>query len=277
LAIPRDDYARIEAFHAAGEAIVIVRVTGVRGSAPRGEDAVMAVTAGAIAGTVGGGQLEWIAIARARQMLESGETQASLDVPLGPEIGQCCGGRMALSLSRLDDHLLEEVAREAQEEEQSLRHALVFGAGHTGKALARALEPLPLKTMLVDTRPEAFEGVGGRFESRCVAMPEELVRKAPAGSAFIMMTHSHSLDFLITAEALARADAAYCGMIGSATKRAVFAGWLEDHGHDRRLAERLVCPIGGSAVRDKRPEVIAALTAAEILTALHADGMREIT
>ena len=108
-------------------------------------------------------------------------------------------------------------------------------------------------------------------------MPEEVVRNAPPGSAFVAMTHSHSLDFLIAAEALARGDAAYCGMIGSATKRAVFAGWLAEHDLDRRLAGKLVCPIGGSVVRDKRPEVIAALTAAEILTALHADGMREIT
>jgi xanthine dehydrogenase accessory factor len=277
LAIPRDDYARIETFHAAGEAIVIVRVTGVRGSAPRGEDALMAVTAGAIAGTVGGGQLEWMAIARARQMLESGETQAGLDIPLGPEIGQCCGGRMALSLARLDDLLLHQLSLAALMGEEALRKTFVFGAGHTGKALARALEPLPLRTVLIDTRPEAVEGVAGSFESRCVAMPEEVVRNAPPGSAFVAMTHSHSLDFLIAAEALARGDAAYCGMIGSATKRAVFAGWLAEHDLDRRLAGKLVCPIGGSVVRDKRPEVIAALTAAEILTALHADGMREIT
>jgi xanthine dehydrogenase accessory factor len=277
LAIPRDDYARINAFHAAGEPTVIVRVAGVRGSAPRGEDALMAVTSRAIAGTVGGGQLEWIAIARARQMLESSETDANIDIPLGPEIGQCCGGRMALSLKRLDACLLDELSREMERGEEALRLAFVFGAGHTGKALAHALEPLPLRTVLVDTRPEAIEGLGGRYESRCVAMPEEVVRKAPAGSAFVAMTHSHSLDFLITAEALSRGDAAYCGMIGSGTKRAVFASWLEEHGHERRLAERLVCPIGGSMVRDRRPKVIAALTAAEMLTAFHADGMREIT
>ncbi len=94
------------------------------------------------------------------------------------------------------------------------------------------------------------------------------MRDAPPGSAFVAMTHSHATDFLIMAEALKRGDAAYCGMIGSATKRAVFAGWLGDNGYDTALAQRLTCPIGGSAVRDKRPEVIAALTAAEIITAL---------
>ena len=82
------------------------------------------------------------------------------------------------------------------------------------------------------------------------------------------MTHDHSLDFLITAEALRRGEGAYVGMIGSATKRALFMNWLEDNGHGRDLGDSLTCPIGGSAVKDKRPEVIAALTAAEILGVL---------
>ena len=82
------------------------------------------------------------------------------------------------------------------------------------------------------------------------------------------MTHSHDLDFLVTAEALRRGDAALVGMIGSATKRAVFLNWLGANGYARSSGDALICPIGGSAVRDKRPAVIAALAAAQILTAL---------
>jgi len=60
-------------------------------------------------------------------------------------------------------------------------------------------------------------------------------------------------------------------MIGSATKRATFASWLSrEAGGERSWLERLTLPIGGSFVKDKRPEVIAAMTAAEILTALAA-------
>ena len=81
-----------------------------------------------------------------------------------------------------------------------------------------------------------------------------------------MLTHDHSLDFLVSAEALARGDAAYVGMIGSATKRASFKAWA------RREAgqsdDKLICPIGAGGSRDKRPAVIAAQVVAEVITAL---------
>jgi xanthine dehydrogenase accessory factor len=104
-------------------------------------------------------------------------------------------------------------------------------------------------------------------------MPEALVAEIPAGSALVILTHDHALDFLIAREALARTDLAYTGMIGSATKRATFASWLSrEGGGERTWLDRLTLPIGGSAVRDKRPEVIAAMTTAEILAALAAYG-----
>lgn len=276
MAIPPAQYGRIAEWRAAGEPAVIVRVSGARGSTPRDTDAVMAVTGDAIAGTIGGGQLEWIAIARAREMLAAGEANATLDIPLGPEIGQCCGGRVELSLALMAGDGLAALQSEAREDEAGQPYVLVFGAGHTGKALMRALEPLPFKAMLIDERAESFAGFATKATTLLTPVPEEAVRDAPPCSAFVVMTHSHSLDFLIIAEALKRGDAAYCGMIGSATKRAVFTNWLESEGHGRALAARLVCPIGGTAVRDKRPEVIAALTAAEIITALHASGSSSI-
>ncbi|TIO39832.1 MAG: xanthine dehydrogenase accessory protein XdhC, partial [Mesorhizobium sp.] len=84
-----------------------------------------------------------------------------------------------------------------------------------------------------------------------------------------ILTHDHALDFLIVAEALKRDDAAYVGMIGSKTKKATFKNWFlkSDEGSEAQF-NRLVSPIGGNAVKDKRPPVIAALAAAEIMTAL---------
>ena len=97
------------------------------------------------------------------------------------------------------------------------------------------------------------------------------MRAAPAGSAFVVLTHDHALDFLIVAEALKRDDAAYVGMIGSKTKKATFRSWYPEDGRRHRgRFRRLVSPIGGDAVKDKRPAVIAALAAAEIMTALAA-------
>ena len=96
------------------------------------------------------------------------------------------------------------------------------------------------------------------------------MRSAPAGSSYVILTHDHALDFLIAAEALKRADAPYVGMVGSRTKRARFRSWyFAEAGGTQEQFERLVLPIGGRAfpdgLGDKRPEVIAALAAAEIL------------
>jgi xanthine dehydrogenase accessory factor len=146
-------------------------------------------------------------------------------------------------------------------------HVYVFGAGHVGDALAMALSLVPVRTILVDTREDELSAtqVPG-IETCLTAMPEAVVRDAPAGSAFVVLTHDHALDFLITAEALARNDASYVGMIGSKTKRATFRSWLTREVGRPDGFERLVCPMGGTAVKDKRPAVIAALAAAEIMT-----------
>ena len=130
-----------------------------------------------------------------------------------------------------------------------------------------AIRDVPLAVTLVDSRPETLNGLPESVCCEAVAMPEALVETAPPLSGFVVMTHDHGLDFLITAAALARGDAAYVGMIGSATKRARFASHLRDLGRPSDI-HRLTLPIGASALRDKRPEVIAALTASELLTCL---------
>jgi xanthine dehydrogenase accessory factor len=103
------------------------------------------------------------------------------------------------------------------------------------------------------------------ISARAVAMPEAVVRSAPPGSSYVILTHDHALDFLLAQEALARADSPYVGMVGSQTKRARFASWFKQEGGDERALERLVLPIGSQGLGDKRPAVIAALAAAEIM------------
>lgn len=231
--------------------MIRVRITRARGSTPREEGAEMMVGAEAVTGTIGGGQLEYLAIDRAQQMLARGELRAVMDVPLGPEIGQCCGGRVELTLDR-------QPASPAPPRPS----VLIFGAGHVGRALARAMLPLPVKVRLIDQRPAELALADVRGE--LTPLPEAEVRRAPPGSAYVILTHDHALDFLIAAEALARLNAAYVGMIGSATKRATFSRFARQRGID---PAPLTCPIGGT-VRDKRPEVIAAFTAAEIMATL---------
>ena len=249
------------------EPAALVRMTEVRGSAPREAGAWMLVTANRTAGTIGGGQLEYMAIDEARALLRGAERKAAMDVPLGPEIGQCCGGRVTLEILVLDDEKRVKLLGELRGAHASCPHVYLFGAGHVGRALALALDPLPVRCIVVDARAEELSLLPGHIETRMEPMPEALVRAAPSGSAFVILTHDHALDFLIAQEALARSDAVYVGMIGSATKRAAFQGWLRRQGSDLDTS-RLICPIAPAAPRDKRPEVIAAFAAAEVFSAV---------
>lgn len=259
----------IHAFATAYPDAIVAEVTAVRGSAPREAGAFMLISPTAIAGTIGGGALEYMVIDRARQVLRSGAAGDDLDIPLGPEIGQCCGGRVDIAMRRLDASRAAELIEAAELEAAFRPHVYLFGAGHVGRALTRALSLLPLHVHVVDTRPDELHGLPEGVEAIAAPMPEAVIRSAPIGSAFVILTHDHALDFMIALEALRRVDSPYVGMVGSQTKRAKFASWYRAEGGDPNALGRLVLPIGGTAfpagLGDKRPEVIAALAAAEIM------------
>lgn len=259
----------LHSFLSAQPDAIVAELASVRGSSPREAGAFMLISARAIGGTIGGGALEYMVIDRARQVLRNGEHRDDLDIPLGPEIGQCCGGRVDVALRRVTPDLVRALAARLAAEDAARPHVFLFGAGHVGHALARALAPLPAHVHVVDTRPGELTDLPDNVETLAVPMPEAVVRSAPEGSAYVILTHDHALDFLIGAEALQRLDAPYVGMVGSKTKRARFRSWYLDAGYPADRLERLVLPIGGKAfpggLGDKRPEVIAALAAAEIL------------
>ncbi|MBL8583651.1 MAG: xanthine dehydrogenase accessory protein XdhC [Rhizobiaceae bacterium] len=307
--------AALQSFLDTEPVVALIEVAQAKGSTPREKGAWMLVAPKATFGTIGGGQLEYMAIDEARKMLgdartvseerkltqrnreavlhkgegSGGESSTAsadlapigtadrpsrwkariLDIPLGPEIGQCCGGRVELMVRMVDCALRGELVEAARTEDARRPHVYVFGGGHVGQALAAAFGLLPLRVTVVETRAEALAGMPAGVETLLTAVPEQAVRDAPAGSAFVVLTHDHALDFLIVAEALGRCDAAYVGMIGSKTKRATFRSWyLNTAGGSEDAFSRLVSPIGGDAVRDKRPPVIAALAAAEIMAAV---------
>lgn len=249
-------------------ACVLVEVASAAGSTPRDTDAWMLVSKDRTFATIGGGQLEFMAIDHARKLVQGAKADLRLAIPLGPEIGQCCGGHVALSFKKVDADTRATLIERSDDEIARRPHVYIFGAGHVGNALAMALSHVPLRTVLVDTREHELSAADVPGIETCLtAMPEAVVRDAPPGSAFVVLTHDHALDFLIATEALGREDASYVGMIGSKTKRATFKNWLSREVNRPELFERLVCPIGGTVVKDKRPPVIAALAAAEIMTA----------
>lgn len=247
--------------------VIRVALTRVRGSSPRNEGTEMFVASGALWGTIGGGQLEFMAINAARDMLRDGVLNQDLDVPLGPEIGQCCGGRVELKLTRMRVSDKWAATERAARRDEALPHVYVMGAGHVGRALANLLQHLPVRCILVDTRPDEVELCTANVETRVSAIPEADIWSAPTGSAFIVLTHDHGLDFLLTSAALERQDAAYVGMIGSATKRVKLRNWAHKN-CDGQSIEHLKCPIGASGSRDKRPSVIAAFVVAEVMAEL---------
>ncbi|WP_454701132.1 xanthine dehydrogenase accessory protein XdhC [Agrobacterium burrii] len=253
---------------------ILVEIESVKGSSPREAGTFMLVSQEALWETIGGGQFEYMAIDHARAMLRTGAAEDRMDIPLGPEIGQCCGGRTLIRFRRITAEIAAALEARLKGEAEQQPAVFIFGAGHVGKALAEALSLLPLTLTMVETREAELRDLPSAVASVLTPMPEAFVAKIPANGAAIIVTHDHALDFLIAKEALARDDLAYVGMIGSKTKRATFAHWLEREGEAPSRLAKLILPIGGTSVRDKRPAVIAALVAAELLQAFSAAETR---
>ena len=253
-------------FLASVDPVIRLVLTDVRGSSPREAGAEMFVTSGAAFSTIGGGRLEYDAILAARQLLDSGGAARVLDIPLGPEIGQCCGGRVQVSLTRMSEHDRAAALHRAETEQTMRPHLYIMGSGHVGRALALQAQHLPFRTHLIDPREGELAQAEALVEKRLSVLPEREITAAPAHSAFVIATHDHALDFLLTAAALNRGDAAYIGLIGSATKRAKFEAWARENGGPATTA--LTCPIGTADSRDKRPAIIAAFVLAEVTARL---------
>lgn len=262
---------------AAGEPAVLVTIAAALGSTPREAGARMLVQARRATGTIGGGRLEHEAIAAARRLIESGLPARHMEVPLGPAIGQCCGGHVTMRLERADAAVLVRLEQAEQDELASLPAIYLFGAGHVGKAIAYALAPLPLRLIWVDSREDEFPETVPPSVTKIIAVdPVAWVRNAEPGAGFLVLTHDHALDFELAGAALGRGDALYVGLIGSRTKRRKFERlYMTWNGRAADLA-RLVCPIGAGLSRDKRPPVIAAMVAAELLIAIDRAASRVV-
>ncbi len=251
---------------AEGEPAILVEVTRALGSAPREAGTRMLVSAARCAGTVGGGHLELKAIAQARQMLAAGATgPLSAHYPLGPALGQCCGGAVTLGFAALDSAALAAWPPLAPR-----FHLQLYGAGHVGRAIVMALAPLNVRIDWIDERDAEFppdaelpEGVC----KVCVDAVEAEVDEAPPGAFYLVLTHRHDLDLRLALAILKRGDFGFFGLIGSQTKRARFIHRFETYGIAPATIARMTCPIGVPGIDGKEPEVIAASVTAQLLQA----------
>ena len=257
----------------AGRTAVLVEVTEARGSAPREAGTRMLVAADRCAGTVGGGHLELKAIVQARDMLRAGTVAPqSAHYPLGPALGQCCGGAVSLGFA-----LIDEAALRAWPIDPPRFHLQLYGAGHVGRAIVRAIAPLNVVVDWIDEREEEFPScffehafeLGAPWPAHirklCVDTVEAEVSHAPPGAFYLVLTHQHDLDMRITESVLKRDDFGYLGLIGSKTKRQRFTRRFEQRGVAPESIARLTCPIGLPGITGKEPEVIAAAVVAQLL------------
>ena len=210
-----------------GQPAVLVSVDSIVGSTPREAGARMIVTDRNLYGTIGGGNLEFQACRIARDQLQLGAQDGLQRFPLGAGLGQCCGGLVNLMFERLGpasnwDELLQESAG---------FDLYLFGAGHVGRAVQRALGDLPVRLHWIDTRDDMLpESAPAGVELICTDSPEAEVDDAPAGSCFLVMTHDHGLDQRLCEQILKRDDFAYFGLIGSHSKRRNFETRLRRRG-----------------------------------------------
>lgn len=245
---------------------VLVTVADVRGHAPREAGAKLVVAADEAWGSIGGGNLEETALARARELLaDPGATPEQLVVGLSERARtdhgrQCCGGEVTLLLEPLP--VVPAVA--------------VFGVGHVGLELARILARHDLDLHLVDSRadrvaPEALACLDDAVADvvpHHAPLPELVLGELPAGADVLVMTHDHAEDFALCDAALRCGHLGSVGLIGSATKWARFRRGLLLEGHDEAAVDRIRTPIGLPDVRGKEPAVIAVAVAAELVSGL---------
>ena len=311
---------------AAGEASVLVTIAGIRGSTPRETGAKLIVTARETIGTIGGGQLEHQCTHIGAGLLGGEELPTTRRFPLGPALGQCCGGvvdvlfepvgsglpawlrdlralhgqrqpsvlvtatgstmKFVVSADNVfgidegacDPALIEEARGLLQggtavvidgvfyePVRGSDFNIAVFGAGHVGAAVVNLLSGLDCNIRWVDSRRDIFRGAPRNVRTVQAGEPALEVAAMPPSSYYLVMTHSHPLDFDICDRILRRGDAAYCGLIGSLTKRRRFEKRFRQQGIPEGAIGRLVCPIGVAGISGKKPAEIAIAAAAEIL------------
>jgi xanthine dehydrogenase accessory factor len=254
----------VERLRSRREPGVLVTLASVRGHSPRAAGAKMVVAAKSTWGSVGGGNLEATAVARARDLLARrfGEpttftVNLSDKAPLEHGV-QCCGGEVTVLLDPLP--VLPAVA--------------VFGVGHVGLELARILARHDLDLHLIDSRPGqlaedqlgVLDDATARIHPHHVpVLPELVLAELPPGSHVLIMTHDHAEDAALVDAALRTDHLASIGLIGSAAKWTRFREKLIADGHDAEALERVTTPIGLPELTGKEPATIAVGIATALL------------
>ena len=290
------------------KAIAHAVVIFVRGSSPREVGANMVISETQIWNTIGGGSLEFEVMKQARSLIKENSHIAKssyrrvLNLALGPDMGQCCGGQVKVLLEILNRSDIDGLLSYA-EGVFTLAHPLktgssieifdgkdsswsnpklendtfilptakrltplfVYGAGHVGRALMKFVSNLDFDLHWVDIDEDRFPKEFTVVYSKVVAKdPQMIASHAPSDAYHIILTHSHPLDEAICFALLSRNKFEFCGLIGSQTKNARFRSRLTKMGVTDAQLKRLTCPIGIDDINSKEPVKVAISIVAQL-------------
>lgn len=264
--------AAVARLRARREPGVLVTVATVRGHAPREAGAKLVVGHDQTWGSIGGGNVEAVAIDRAREMLTAVKAEPELmDFALNDKVNnqhgvQCCGGTVSVLLEPLP----------------VVRAVAIFGVGHVGLELARILARQDLDLHLIDSRADMLAATRLDALSDAVAhlhvhhtplLPEETLDDLPPGTHILIMTHDHAEDAALCDAALRTTHLGSVGLIGSAAKWTRFRKRLAtEGGHDDATIDRIKTPIGLPDIAGKDPATIAVSVAADLLRMFEGEG-----
>ena len=293
-------------------------VISVRGSAPREIGANMLISDERIWNTIGGGSLEFEVMKEARDLIRKNSLEPKdlhrkvLNLALGPDMGQCCGGNVKVLLeilSRPDiDRLLkysDEVlplvhplrsgvpievsgSNDIEKFEPNLQNEyfilptakrldplFIYGAGHVGRALVKIIDNMDFDIHWVDIDEKRFpEGSTFNFSKVIALDPTLIASHAPSNAYHVIITHSHPLDEAICFALLSKDQFRFCGLIGSKTKNARFRSRLSKMGIKDEQLKKLTCPIGINEINSKQPVKVAISIAAQLAIWQETNGIR---
>ena len=236
---------------------VLVTILSIKGSSPRAVQSKMVVIDDRTFDSIGGGKLEFAATQEARQILRQNVPSiGTKNFSLGKDLVQCCGGEVELLFECFPACDFEVV---------------LFGAGHVGSALVKILADLPCRIHWLDSRIEIVESAANQYQDAAnvlvesIAAPWQVVENCKAGSFYLVMTHSHEIDFELCEAILGRSDIKFCGLIGSKSKAASFKSRLKRKQFSEQELSRLVSPVGLDLGAGKEPAVVAVAIAAQLL------------
>lgn len=245
--------AAIQHCQLSGKGYVIATIINTQGSTPRDGGSKMVITAQATYDTIGGGQLEYLLVQQARELLMQNKIcQILKPIPLAAEAAQCCGGNVTV--------MLEAFAA-------CTWQVALFGAGHVCQSLVTILAGLPCQVRVIDNRPELMiSSLPTNCRYEFYADPTEAIAQLPDDAWVIIFTHDHALDFALCKTLLSDQRWAYAGMIGSQTKALRFRKRLADAGFAAQAIEKIHSPIGLPDVKGKLPMEVAVSITAQLQT-----------